>query len=558
MTVYLRAKKLDMESGKSLIILLHNEHAEDEGIKEGQKVMLMYRDVELYVDVEQTETGIGYGEVGIYEDIWSKYEIPTGEFVSVTLFDYPKSIRHIKKKLLGEKLNAKQIAEVIDDISKRKLTSTEVAYFMSTFFNPGFDDGEIINIAKSMAESGDTMTFSEADRKMSVSGDGHEGGKDGWESESGDMKDNDDQKMKVGRVMEGKSEVNSFERDGKSERQLKLVVDKHSIGGIAAKGITPILVSIIATFDELLIPNTSTRAITSPAGTSDILEVVMPIDLTLKKMKETVLSVGGSLVWGGSLNLAPADDVMIAVERAIHIQSYNKLIASIVAKKIAVGVKKIVIDIPYGRGAKVDNSENAQLLGRKFERIFEEVGIESKAVLRFVKSPDGRGVGPALEMRDILRVLEQKDNRPLFLEEEALKMTGALLELVGMTKKDLGTELARQVLESGKALAKFWEIAKAQGAKKQFKAEDIELDDHSYDVVSKRDGSVKFIDNKEVRSICSTLGTPFIQRSGMYFHKHLGDEVKKGERVITLYGSSQERIDESLKVLDMMKLMEIK
>ncbi|HEQ65352.1 MAG TPA: hypothetical protein ENN64_00800, partial [bacterium] len=422
MGLYFKARKVDLEMGDGLHVLLNNELTEKEGIKEGQKVLISYRDIELYVDVIQTDTKVAKDEIGLSFEIWSRYSIPNGDRVYVSMFGRPDSIDYIKKKLMGSKLSKDEIYVITKEISERKIRDIEVAYFMACFFNPGFDDSEVVDIAQGMAHAGDILDFKNSGKNSDMKG--------------------------------------------------AFVVDKHSIGGIPAKGVTPLLVPIISAAG-LLIPNTSTRAITSPAGTSDILETVMPIALSNEKVVEVVKKTNGCMIWGGALKLAPADDVMISVEKALHVQSYNKLVASIVAKKIAMGIDKILIDIPYGPSAKVKSPEDAEMLSEKFIKIFDSVGIESFPYTRFVMGPDGRGIGPVLEMRDILHVLERNSERPHGLERTALEMTGKLLEISGKSAEGRGYDTAYGFVESGRALEKFWEIAFEQGAKKRVKAADM-------------------------------------------------------------------------------------
>lgn len=494
--MYLKAKKIDIETGNDLTILLNNTQSEQEGIKEGQKVLLAYGDIELYVEVQQTETEVAAGEVGIYQEIWERYKIPSGSTVVVDIFNRPDSIDYIKKKLMGKRLTEEEIYAITKDIGQEKIRDIETAYFMACFFNPGFDEEEVIHIAQGMAKSGDILDFKQ------VRPDGG------------------------------------------------MAVDKHSIGGIAGKGVTPILVPIIASLG-LTIPNTSTRAITTPAGTSDILEVAMPISFENDEVVEVVKETGGCMIWGGALKLAPADDVMISVERGLHIQSFNKLVASIVAKKIAMSITHVLIDIPYGKGAKVDDAENAELLAKKFMRVFEKVGIECQVHRRFVKGPDGNGIGPILEMRDILWALERDDRRPKFLEKSALEMTGKLLEMSGKAAAGKGYEMAESVLDSGRALEKFWEIARAQGAKKVLKADDLAPGEYSKVFKAKKSGVIKFIDNKAVMRVCRALGTPFIKGAGLFLHHNVGDRVEKGDVLLSLFATGNDRLDAGLEVLDL-------
>ncbi|HVX93233.1 MAG TPA: thymidine phosphorylase, partial [Candidatus Dojkabacteria bacterium] len=312
MALYLKAKKIDISSGDLYNILLNQVDADKDGIADGDTLTIGWNDNVINTIIHLTSTDIEPGFVGIYSDIWEKFEVENDSIVDIFLPEPSKSVDIIRKKMLGKKLTEEELQIIMKDMGSRRIGEIETAYFMSTFFNPGFDEEETLWMTKAMAETGDILSFK-------------------------DIKGNGD-----------------------------LVVDKHSIGGVAGKAVTPVLVPIIAAFD-LIIPNTSTRAITSPAGTSDILEVVMPVSLNEEEIISTVKKTNACMVWGGALDLAPADDVLIHVERVIHMESYQKLMVSIVAKKISMGITHIVIDIPYGRGTKVQNPEDVEPIKKGFE-----------------------------------------------------------------------------------------------------------------------------------------------------------------------------------------------
>lgn len=502
MALYLKTKQLDQATGDTLEILLNSGDAKDKGINNGDIVALTYGDVYLYAEAEITDTVVKEGVAGLYKELWEKYKIPAGESIVINVIERPDSIDYIKKKLLGEKLSETELAVIMKDIAQRKIKEVEIAYFMASFFNPGFDEDEVLWMTKGMVASGDVLDFS---------------------------------------TLTGKK---------------KLVVDKHSIGGVAAKGVTPILVPTIASFG-LTIPNTSTRAITSPAGTSDILEVIMPVGLENKKVLEVVKEVGGCMIWGGALKLAPSDDVLIHVERGLHIQSYQKILVSIVAKKIAMGIDNIVIDVPFGPGTKVEDPDDVELLEHSFKKLFAKVGINCEVYSRRVVAPDGRGIGPVLEVRDILKVLEQAPDRPKELENLAADMTGALLELSGVAEEGKGKQMALDKIASGAVLKKFWEIAKAQGATKVIKADDLKPAKESLDIKADQDGVIKVINNKQVVRIARALGNPFIKEAGLYFHKGVGENIRKGDLLVTLYATSKERLASGKKSVNLEKLVEL-
>ena len=280
-----------------------------------------------------------------------------------------------------------------------------------------------------------------------------------------------------------------------------MVVDKHSIGGTAGKGITPILVSILAA-NDLVCPNTSTRAITSPAGTSDILEVAMPVAVDKETVYKVVKETGACLIWGGSLYLAPADDEIINVERSLRIQEFQKVLVSIVAKKVAMGSTYVLIDLPYGKNTKLDRPDDLEFLEREFKKLFAKFGIKCLIIKRQIKGPDGNGVGPAIEIAETLRVLEQTDDRSDSLERTVLDMAEILLEATGKAKEGEGRSQAKKTLESGYALNKFWEIAMAQGQKEKLVSTNIEVGKFTYDLKVKKSGTISEINTRNVSRYC--------------------------------------------------------
>ncbi len=517
MALYLRSKKIDESTGDTQVIVLHENTAREYGINTGDIVLLAWRDIEMYVTVDVSNTIVETDEVGLYEEVWRKQGLPAGEMVSIVEQPRPESIEYIKKKLLGKKLTEHELEVIMHDVAKRKIREVEVAYFMATFFNPGFDEDETLWTAKAMAKTGEMLDFR-------------------------NIKDGND-----------------------------IVADKQSIGGVAAKGVTPILVPILASAG-LIVPNTSTRAITTPAGTSDILEVVMPVSQKVDDLYSIIKQTGACMVWGGSMELAPADDVLIHVERGLHIQSYQKLLVSIVAKKIAMGVTHIVIDIPYGQGTKVENPDDVELLADSFVKLFEQVGIHCETYPRHVTAPDGRGIGPNLEMRDILRIFEQHPDRPNSLETLICDMAGQVLEMTGKAERGVkhhvknlgmrvtgasaadgnGASMAREILHSGEAAKKFWEIARAQGGSGPIKSEDIKLGEYTHEVVAEpgMSGKIDVISNREIVKVARALGTPFIKEAGIYLEKVRGDQVREGDVLMTLYATSPDRLELGKKALD--------
>ncbi len=485
MVFYLRAKKLDVTTGDILIATINEKDAELHGVRAGQSVQIGWGRNTMVATINVTDTEVQPGEVGFFEDAWDRFEATEGdpyEIVQIQILQSPESVKHIIKKLKGGKLNFEEMYEIMKDISTHRLGTIETTYFAACGYNPGFDEEEIYFATKAMAETGDMLRF------------------------------------------EG------------------IVADKHSVGGVPGKGVTPIVVPIIATAG-LIVPNTSTRAITSASATTDMLEVIMPMVFTKEQIEAMVMKTGACMVWGGGLELAPADDEMIRVEKPLKIESFDKFVISILAKKVAPGIQYQLIDLPYGPGTKIKNPDDIEYVEKLFKEISAKFGIKLEVYKRKPVGPDGNAIGPTLECREFLRVLEQDPARSLQLEKVSLDMAGMILEMTGRAESGKGFDMAKEILISGKALQKFKEIIEVQGGNPNVVSSDLRFGPLSYDIISQKTGTIQFIDNKRAMDVCRGLGNPYIKESGIYFYKSPGQTVSVGEKVATIYATTQTRLE---------------
>lgn len=316
------------------------------------------------------------------------------------------------------------------------------------------------------------------------------------------------------------------------------------IGGIAGNRTTPIGVSICAAAG-LTLPKTSSRAITSASGTADVIETISNVELSAAELKKIVEKTNACLAWGGSLGLAPSDDKIIHVERLLNLDVEPQLLASIMSKKISAGSNYILIDIPFGPGAKFNTKKQARSLANKFKRLAGHFGVKLKIVYTQGREPIGNGIGPVLEMFDVLSVLKNEPNAPQDLKNKALFLSSELMTLCGIKNSK---KLAKEILESGRAYEKFKEIINAQNKSNNFdkKVAALRLAKIDHVIYAEKSGKIYQIDNKKINSLCRILGTPETQGAGIYLHKHIGD-VKKGEPLVTLYSESKNKIEDALK-----------
>ncbi len=311
-----------------------------------------------------------------------------------------------------------------------------------------------------------------------------------------------------------------------------LVLDKHCVGGLPGNRTTPIVVAIVAALGYR-IPKTSSRAITSPAGTADTMEVMAPVALDLPAMRRVVEQEGGCIVWGGNVRLSPADDILIRVERPLDFDSDGQLVASVLSKKVAAGSTHILIDMPIGPTAKVRSDAAADSLAARLGSTASALGVSLGVHRSDGTQPVGVGIGPALEAHDVLRVLRNAPDAPADLRDRAIALAGALLDLVPGSITGSGEARAHATLQSGQALAKFLAICEAQGGFRE-----PPRAPYTADVAAGADGRIAAIDNRRLARIAKLAGAPVSAAAGLETAWRVGDLVARGQPLFTVHAQS--------------------
>jgi len=403
-----------------------------------------------------------------------------------------RAIDAIKKKLTGKPLSYSEIFSIMDEIATQRLGPVLTAYFAAAGFTSGFSDEELYHLTRAMVATGPVLHFT------------------------------------------------------------GVVADKHSTGGVAGTRTTMILVPIVAAAG-FQIPKTSSRAITSPSGTADTMEVLAPVTFQPPQIEELVHKTGACIVWGGHLGLAPADDILIQVEQPLAFESFDKIIVSIMAKKVASGATHLVLDIPVGPTMKIQHEKDAELIARKFSLLAKRFNITLVVDINQIKQNAGRGIGPMLEARDVLEVLEQHKDRPMPLEAKALRLAGKLLDICFASTPDRKTEkgeiVAREMLISGKALTKMKEIVAAQGGNPDIASENLAFASYRFEVKATTNGKITAINNQQITVICRILGSPNDKAAGMFLNRKLDEKVDKNDILCTLYSSDRWRLSEAIETI---------
>ena len=191
------------------------------------------------------------------------------------------------------------------------------------------------------------------------------------------------------------------------------------------------------------------------------------------------------------------------------------------------------------RGAKIKTTGEADLLARDIIELGRRLGIHTHCILTFGEQPVGNTVGPALEAKEALEVLMNQKCVP-DLVDKACNIAGGMFELLG--KKD-GYSLAKKNLESGKAEQKMREIIAVQGGNSKILPEDIPIGKHLMSIRSEKSGHVLWMENRIIVEIGRAAGAPKDKGAGIVFNKKLGEDVKKGDLLYTVYAEKSYKLD---------------
>ena len=481
----LKARRLGIETLHEIHVFLHQDCAvsRSEGFWGHTRILVSYKDKSVIANMYQiTSDIIGCDEIGFSGSAWRRLGLEEGAEVAVSHPPPLNSLGNVRGKVFGLKLDSAAMNAVIGDIEKGLYSNIQLSAFITACAAGPLDHDEMCALTRAMVEVGERID---------------------WHT--------------------------------------RPIVDKHSVGGLLGNRTTPIVVAVVAACG-LIIPKTSSRAITSPAGTADAMETLAPVDLDVPAMRRVVEREGGCVVWGGAVRLSPTDDILIRVERVLDLDGEGQLVASILSKKIAAGATHLVLDIPVGPTAKVRTAAAAEILSRSLIDVGRDFGVIAKTILSDGRQPVGRGFGPALEARDVLAVLQGMPDAPRDLRARALVLAAALLELGGAAREGQGAALAETTLASGRAWTKFQRICDAQGGMRI-----PPVSTHRHIIAANRAGTVAFIDNRLLSRVAKLAGAPEDKAAGLELHVRLGDQTRTGQPLYTIHAESEGELNYALR-----------
>jgi len=473
---HLKARRLGLHTQHEAVVVMRADcHVcRAEGLSARSQVLLTANGRQAYATLFQIDGDVlGEDEAALSEAAWRLLGVAEGDPVTVTHAPALESLSNVRRRIYGQRLDAAALRGIVADVVAGRYTDVHLAAFLTATSAMPMDETETAYLTQAMVEAGDHLT---------------------WPS--------------------------------------PIVIDKHSIGGLPGNRTTPIVVAIVAAHG-LVIPKTSSRAITSPAGTADAMETLAPVDLDLATMRRVVEAEGGCIAWGGSVRLSPADDMFIRVERARDIDAEGQLVASVLSKKIAVGATHVVLDIPVGPTAKVRSEEAGRELAQRLETVAAGFGLKTLCVQSDGSQPVGRGIGPALEALDVLAVLQNRPGAPHDLRRRACGLAGAALELGGAAPARRGVSMAEQALADGSAWAKFQRICEAQGGLRTPPRARQHRPLHA-----RHSGRIVHINNRKISRLAKLAGAPEAKAAGLVLRVRLGEEVAAGQTLLTVHADT--------------------
>lgn len=473
---HLRARRMRLHAQHQPIALMRTDcHVcRSEGLSPRSQVLITAGGREVQALLYQIESDLlEPGQVALSEAAWNALGVQEDDIVQVRHPRVLESLAGVRSRIHGQRLGAREMATIVQDVAKGRYTDVHLAAFLTATAALPLDAQETIHLTGAMIEVGERLSWPSA-----------------------------------------------------------IVVDKHCVGGLPGNRTTPLVVAIAAA-NGLMMPKTSSRAITSPAGTADTMETLTRVDLDLEALQRVVKLEGGCLAWGGAMHLSPVDDIFIRIERELDVDTEGQLIASVLSKKIAAGATHVVIDIPIGPTAKVRSQAAAEHLSQRLHETAAAFGLTLRCLFTDGTQPVGRGIGPALEAQDVLAVLRRQAEAPQDLRERGAVVAGAVLEIGGAAAKGDGVRLALDTIDSGRAWDKFQRICIAQGGLLEpARAPYVEP------LLAPHSGRIVDIDNRKLSRLAKLAGAPESASAGVFLHTRLGDEVRSGQPLLSLHAQT--------------------
>ncbi|MBQ6539156.1 MAG: thymidine phosphorylase [Bacilli bacterium] len=320
-------------------------------------------------------------------------------------------------------------------------------------------------------------------------------------------------------------------------KDIKVLVDKHSTGGIGDK--TTLVIAPIVASCGVKVVKMSGRGLGYTGGTIDKLESIpgYNVNLTDKEIIKQVKDIG-VVISSQTANLVPMDKVIYALRDVTGTVSSIGLIASsIMSKKIASGADKIVIDLKMGNGALINNHEDAKKLEDLMIKIGKIYNREVSVIINDMNTPLGYNIGNALEVLEAIDIIQGKET-DTHLVDVCYDLASEMISMGKSISKEEALKEVKDSIGSGKAYNKFEELVTAQGGN----LDKIKISNKTKNIRAYKNGKLTKIDALEVGKLSVKLGAGREKLDdkidygvGIKLNKQLGDKVRKGDLLATLY-----------------------
>lgn len=470
------ARRVELDTHDQLVAITRRDSpvCRSEGFSAHARVRLQSGERHIIATLYQIDSDLlGLDEIALSKSAWQRLQIDEGDLVHLAHPQPIDSLGLVRGRIYGNRLGREEMHRIIADIGAGRYADVHLAMFLTAMATQAPDDDELINLTEAMVNAGDRLHWN---------------------------------------------------RD--------IIADKHCVGGLPGNRTTPLVVAMV-TACGLWMPKTSSRAITSPAGTADTMETLAPVDLDLDRMRQVVEKEGGCVAWGGAVRLSPVDDMLIRVARLMDLDAEGQMVASVLSKKVAAGSTHLVLDVPVGPTAKVRTPQEARELSRRLEAVAAAFGLKLRVLMTDGSEPVGRGIGPALEARDLLQVLQNHPDQPLDLRKRAVKLAGALLELTATAADAKGEMMAEKVLADGSAWSKFKAICHAQGGLRE-----PPVAARRHQMSATCPGEIVSVDNRRLARVAKLAGAPAAPAAGLEIHVKLGDHVDVDQPLYTIHADT--------------------
>ncbi|MBE5971779.1 MAG: pyrimidine-nucleoside phosphorylase [Lachnoclostridium sp.] len=403
----------------------------------------------------------------------------------------------IARKRDGGALSVQEIEEMISGYVEGRIPDYQMSAFLMAVYLNGMSEEEIVALTQAVAHSGDMVDLS---------------------------------------AIEG------------------IKVDKHSTGGVGDK--TTLIIAPMVAACGVKVAKMSGRGLGHTGGTVDKLESIPGFQTVIPQERffEIVNTIGVSVI-GQSGNLAPADKKLYALrDVTATVESIPLIAASIMSKKLAAGSDAILLDVKTGSGAFMKTVDDSIALAKEMVSIGENAGRKTAALITDMDIPLGNNIGNSLEVIEAVETL--KGNGPEDLTEVSLQLAANMLFLAEKGTIEECLEMAKKTIEDGSALRRLVAMVEAQGGDSSVILDTGKFDKAPFErqILSDGEGYIISMDTESCGIASSMLGAGRETKeshidfsAGIILKRKVGDFVKKGEVLATMYTSDEKLFENAEK-----------